>query len=213
MQDPLPSSRQWSHARRTRRLIVWALLLALCTLALTNVLTLHALSGVRAYVGGESLWTKGQKDASYHLLRYSESFDQAELASFEAAIAVPLGDRAARLALDAPAPDKAAARRGLVQGGNHPDDVEAIARLGGDEFAIALTGVRESAHAQVIAEKVVAAAHTPFEVGSLTLHVGASVGIAFGTDGTSGWRDLVARADAMLYKAKAGGKGRHAGID
>ena len=132
MQSPSTPQAQPPHgtqARRTRWLVTGALLLALGTLAVTNVLTLHVLSAVRAYVGGESLWTKGQKDASYHLQRYSESFDPAELASFEAAVAVPLGDRAARLALDAPTPDKAAARRGFVQGGNHPDDVEAMIDL------------------------------------------------------------------------------------
>ena len=57
------------------------------------MLTLHVLSAVRAYVGGESLWSKGQKDASCHLLRCSESFDSTELARLQAAIAVPLGDR------------------------------------------------------------------------------------------------------------------------
>ena len=90
---------------------------------------------------------------------------------------------------------------------------DAVARLGGDEFAIALTGVREIAHGQAVADKVVAAAQAPFEVGALTLHVGASVGIAVGTDPAVGWRDLVARADVMLYRAKAEGRGRHAGSE
>ena len=88
---------------------------------------------------------------------------------------------------------------------------DAVARLGGDEFAIALTGVREPVHAQAVAEKVVAAAGMPFEVGALVLQVGASVGVAAGADSSGGWRDLVARADAMLYQAKAGGRGRQAG--
>jgi diguanylate cyclase (GGDEF)-like protein/PAS domain S-box-containing protein len=88
---------------------------------------------------------------------------------------------------------------------------DAVARLGGDEFAIALSGVRESAHAHTIADKVIAAASMPFEVGALTLHVGASVGVAFGGDAGVDWQELVARADAMLYQAKASGRGRHAG--
>lgn len=88
---------------------------------------------------------------------------------------------------------------------------DAVARLGGDEFAIALVGVRESAHAHAIADKVIAAAGMPFEVGALTLHVGASVGVAFGADTAIEWEELVARADAMLYQAKASGRGRQAG--
>jgi diguanylate cyclase (GGDEF)-like protein/PAS domain S-box-containing protein len=88
---------------------------------------------------------------------------------------------------------------------------DAVARLGGDEFAIALVGVRESAHAHAIADKVIAAAGMPFEVGALSLQVGASVGVAFGAGAAVEWEELVARADAMLYQAKASGRGRQAG--
>lgn len=89
---------------------------------------------------------------------------------------------------------------------------DAVARLGGDEFAIALAGVREEANAQAVGEKVLAAAKAPFEVGSLTLAIGASVGVAIGADPAVGWQELVARADAMLYQAKSAGRGRLAGV-
>ncbi len=88
---------------------------------------------------------------------------------------------------------------------------DAVARLGGDEFAILLVGVRESANAQAVADKVIAAARTPFALGGLELHVGASVGVAFGAVPALGGRELLERADAMLYRAKAAGRGRHAG--
>ena len=42
------------------------------------------------------------------------------------AIAIPLGDREMRLALDQPDPDIEAARQGILKGGNHADDVTAI---------------------------------------------------------------------------------------
>ncbi|WP_179106975.1 diguanylate cyclase domain-containing protein [Variovorax sp. KK3] len=89
---------------------------------------------------------------------------------------------------------------------------DAVARLGGDEFAIALAGIRDGTHADAIAEKVVASAEPPFEVGGLQLEIGASVGVALGSDSDGGWRALVARADALLYKAKAAGRGRHASV-
>lgn len=89
---------------------------------------------------------------------------------------------------------------------------DAVARLGGDEFAILLAGVRESAHAQSVADKVIASAQAAFEVDGRALHIGASVGVAFGADSAVGWRDLVARADARLYQAKESGRGRHAGM-
>lgn len=89
---------------------------------------------------------------------------------------------------------------------------DAVARLGGDEFAVVLAGVREPARVQAVAGQILVAAHTPFVVGTLQLSIGASVGTALGVDTQHGWLELMARADAMLYQAKAEGRGRQAGI-
>ncbi|GAP33771.1 sensor domain-containing diguanylate cyclase [Piscinibacter sakaiensis] len=89
---------------------------------------------------------------------------------------------------------------------------DAVARLGGDEFAIALAGVRHPVDTQRVADQVIAAARAPFNVDGLRLRIGTSVGLAHGApDGD--WRGLVARADAMLYRAKAEGRGRLAGLE
>jgi len=88
---------------------------------------------------------------------------------------------------------------------------DAVARLGGDEFAVVLAGVREPAHAEAVARKILEAAHTPFEVGNLRLCVGASAGLALGTDADKGWPDLMARADDKLYLAKRAGRGQFKG--
>ena len=88
---------------------------------------------------------------------------------------------------------------------------DAVARLGGDEFAIALAGVREQANARAVADKVLKAAHAPFEVNNFHVRIGASVGVAFSADPVSGWSDLVERADAQLLSAKACGKGQQQG--
>ena len=50
------------------------------------VLVFQVLSGVRAYVGGEGLWSKGQKDAVYALNRYLDSRDPADFHRFEQAM-------------------------------------------------------------------------------------------------------------------------------
>jgi hypothetical protein len=42
-------------------------------LAILGMASAEILSAVRAYVGGESLWSKGQKDAVYQLMNYVES--------------------------------------------------------------------------------------------------------------------------------------------
>ena len=60
---------------------------------------MEVLSGVRAYVGGEGLWSKSQKQALYYLTKYARSRDEADYLSYLRAISVPLGDKKARLEL------------------------------------------------------------------------------------------------------------------
>ena len=62
-----------------------------------------------------------------------------------------------------------------------------------------------------MAEKLISSIMNPFDVGGIELAVSASVGVAFAVNPAGGWADLVARADANLYKAKAAGRGRYAG--
>jgi diguanylate cyclase (GGDEF)-like protein/PAS domain S-box-containing protein len=89
-------------------------------------MSLTILSSVRAYVGGESLWSKGQKDAIHNLYLYGETGDESAYTRFQKAVAVPLGDRNARYALEQKVPDLAAARAGFIQGGIHPEDVDGL---------------------------------------------------------------------------------------
>jgi len=89
---------------------------------------------------------------------------------------------------------------------------DTVARLGGDEFAVVLLGVRDLDSAHRVADKVVTLARTPFEIESLSLNVGASVGVAFGIKPGTGWRDFVATADSLLYQAKRSGRGQHASV-
>ena len=89
---------------------------------------------------------------------------------------------------------------------------DAVARLGGDEFAIALSSVRMGSNAKAVADKVILEAKAPFDLGPLNIRMAASVGVAFGVDTSLGWKELVERADAMLYEAKRLGRGRHVGV-
>jgi diguanylate cyclase (GGDEF)-like protein/PAS domain S-box-containing protein len=86
-------------------------------------LSLETLSSVRAYVGGEGLWSKGQKDAIHFISLYSQTGEEYFFNRFKVAIAIPLADRAARHALEQPTPDLDAARSGFAGGGNHPHDI------------------------------------------------------------------------------------------
>jgi len=80
-------------------------------------------TGIRAYVNGESLWSKSQKDAVFSLQEYLRSGDETAWKAFVRHLAIPLGDRRARLAMEQSPPDPAAARSGFLAGGNHPDDI------------------------------------------------------------------------------------------
>lgn len=86
-------------------------------------------NGVRAYVGGEGLYSKGQKDAVYYLTRYAQYRYLPDYDKYREAISVPLGDRKARTALQAPRPDLNLAAAGFIEGGNSPADVPHLISL------------------------------------------------------------------------------------
>ncbi|MCO7635116.1 EAL domain-containing protein [Pseudomonas guariconensis] len=106
--------------------IIWPFIAIVVFQVLLGSISLYALSAVRAYVAGESLWSKAQKDAIYYLDRYADNRDERMFQRYRQAIAVPQGDHELRLALDQASPDLVAARNGILQGGNHPDDVDRI---------------------------------------------------------------------------------------
>src|SRR5699024_7679015 len=74
----------------------------LITLALMIGGSLRILSGLRAYIEAESLWSKAQKGAVLHLIEYGITGDQATYQEFLNAIAIPLHYRAGRKAMEMP---------------------------------------------------------------------------------------------------------------
>ena len=103
--------------------LVWPFIIVVLIQALVASGSLYTLSAVRAYVGGESQWSKGQKHAIYFLSLYANTGKEEFFSEYRAAIAVPLADHSARLALEQSEPDTNAARIGFLQGGNHADDL------------------------------------------------------------------------------------------
>ena len=88
--------------------------------------SLEVMSSVRAYVAGEALWSRSQKNAVYFLNLYLHSGEPSQFAQYQASLAVPIGDEFARWALERDPIDVEAARIGFLQGGNHPDDVPGL---------------------------------------------------------------------------------------
>ena len=60
---------------------------------------------------------------------FAQTRTAAEWLAYQQAIAVPFGDRVAREELEKPSPDHEVARRGLLAGGNHDDDIDGMMRL------------------------------------------------------------------------------------
>lgn len=110
-------------------LIIWPFLAIVLVLVLIALASVDILAAGRSYSEGESLWSKGQKTAVFHLIRYAETADEAHYLKYRAAIAVPLGDQIARLEMEKPEFDPAIARAGLLQAKTHPDDVPGVIRL------------------------------------------------------------------------------------
>ena len=115
-------------ARRLALVVALFVAIVVCLLGLVHA-QMGVLAGVRAYVGGEGLWSKGQKDAVHQLVRYAKSHDEADYEAYRRALTIPAGDRRARRELEQPQPDMRVVYDGFVQGQNHPDDVPDMARL------------------------------------------------------------------------------------
>ena len=115
---------KWHRGKRRGSAV--AFVMAILLLALLCSAIVGVLSSARAYVGGESLYSKGQKNAVYRLGQYLHSGEEGDYQHYLDALAVPLGDRVARLELEKPQPDYAAARRGFLQGGNDPADIDSL---------------------------------------------------------------------------------------
>ena len=91
--------------------------------------SLNTLSSLRAYVAGEGLWSKAQKDAVFHLYKYGVSRNPEDYILFNAFMKVPIGDGKTRRELLKPIPDMQIARQGFLEGRNHPDDIDGMIHL------------------------------------------------------------------------------------
>jgi diguanylate cyclase (GGDEF)-like protein len=86
-------------------------------------------------------------------------------------------------------------------------DCDTFARLGGDEFALLLTDARSLDGARAVATKIAEALERPFPVGTMSISVRASIGIAMSPEHGEDDETLMRRADMAMYKAKRRGGG------
>ncbi len=87
-----------------------------------------------------------------------------------------------------------------------PEDL--VARLGGDEFAVMVEDAHDAESAAVkVARRIMEAFVLPVGVGSESVAVYVSVGIATSHGGNLSAEELIRDADVAMYKAKTTGKG------
>ena len=115
-----------SKISRSAVRFVAPVLISLTVMLVAAVLSIELLSTIRAWVGGEGLYSKGQKNATYYLSQYAMSHSEQDYRLYQAAIAFPLGDLKARLALQRRPSDLKAAYAGFMQGGSDAADIDSI---------------------------------------------------------------------------------------
>ncbi|MCE3263745.1 MAG: rane protein [Pseudoduganella sp.] len=106
--------------------VVLPFALAVAALTLVAVLSVFIMSTLRAYVAGESHWSKGQKAAIASLQRYLVTADEQDFQQFRHALAVPLSDLRARREMDAAQPDWDVVRAGFLGGRNADEDIRGM---------------------------------------------------------------------------------------
>jgi len=91
-------------------------------LIVINFYTLRIMSSVRAYINGESNYSKGEKNATQSLLSYIHTKEDEDWEDFISNIQIPRGDSSARVNLLAGGSIQSITE-GFLKGKNHPEDI------------------------------------------------------------------------------------------
>jgi signal transduction histidine kinase len=109
--------------------VLGPLILAIVLLLCLCIGGFHVLSAVRAFVGGESLWSKARSSAVASLHAHVIAGRPADYRRFLESLAVIVGDRTARLEMEKPQPDLQVVRDGFIAGENSPEDIAGMIQL------------------------------------------------------------------------------------
>lgn len=86
-------------------------------------------------------------------------------------------------------------------------DSDTVGRLGGDEFVVVLEGVRTPTEALGLAGRVIDGVRQPLRLGGVTFAPSLSLGIAYSAGRGTTADQLLAQADAAMYRAKSEERG------
>lgn len=85
---------------------------------------------------------------------------------------------------------------------------DTLGRLGGDEFVVLMHTITDVAEAIRLAERLVKASQTPYQLAGHRVRVTVSVGVAVYPDVAQGREALIEAADYAMYQAKKKGRNR-----
>ncbi len=85
-------------------------------------------------------------------------------------------------------------------------DSDTVARLGGDEFVVLLEGYKSNDNISHVARKMLHTISEPMQLGSETVAVSPSIGIAIYPDDALNGTELMKHADVAMYHAKEAGR-------
>jgi signal transduction histidine kinase len=88
-----------------------------------NYYTIKIMSSIRAYINGESQYSKGEKDASQNLILYIVTEEDKYYESFIQNLKIPQGDSVARVTLLTHG-ETEKIKSGFLAGKNHPEDLK-----------------------------------------------------------------------------------------
>ena len=93
-------------------------------LILVNYFTLRITSAIRAYINGESQYSKGQKEATRNLIMYLNTEDSVYWTEFEKELSVPISDSLVRIEMSLDNNDRELIKKYLLQGRNKKEDTD-----------------------------------------------------------------------------------------
>lgn len=85
-------------------------------------------------------------------------------------------------------------------------ELDTVGRTGGDEFVLILPAISQPDEAAQVAERILRAMQTPFDVSGASLVVGCSIGISLLPDDGQDIQTLLMNADLAMYHAKSQGR-------
>jgi len=88
-------------------------------------------------------------------------------------------------------------------------DIDTVARLGGDEFVVVCEQIGTTEELEGLALRTLEAIRIPLVLPTGALTITASIGIVSPGSPTDRPQDLLRAADAAMYRAKRGGRGRY----